>query len=220
MEYAYNKKPMGRIARARISGVNASYKDLCEVCTNVRGKDTEYALNFLVDAAEMKKAILFLRHNHGKGHRRELGGKKGGFPIKSVKIVLGVVESAFANANKLGLGQTKIAHIMANKQHTYPRMSPKGRRIVHNYETAFVEVVLEEVQEKIGTAKKDSKKAMKKEAKAEVKKEAKKEDAKNEEKKSEEKKNEAKNIAIQSNAGKVSQNFSAGESKQHQHNQI
>ena len=59
MEYAYNKKPMGRIARARISGVNASYKDLCEVCTNVRGKDTEYALNFLVDAAEMKKAILF-----------------------------------------------------------------------------------------------------------------------------------------------------------------
>ena len=154
MLYGYNKKPTGRIARARISRVNCSFKDLCEVCRNVRGKDTDFALEFLGNAAEGKQAIYFARHNKKKGHRRELGGKKGGFPVKSCRAVLGVVESADANAIKLGLGATKIVHIAANKHATYPRMSPKGRRIRHDYEVAFIEVVLEEKQQKIETAKK------------------------------------------------------------------
>ena len=146
-----------KTARARITGVNASYKDLAEVCRSVRGKDTQYALEFLNDAAVKKKAIYFARHATGKGHRKELGGRIGGFPIKSVKIVLEVVKNAVANATKLGLGSAKIIHIIANKQDTYPRMSPKGRRIVHNYETAFVEVVLEETQQKAPEVKKEKK---------------------------------------------------------------
>src|SRR3989344_3571138 len=77
-----------KIAKARITNVNASYKDLAEVCRSVRGKDSEHSLEFLNEAAEMKRAIYFARHNTGKGHRRGLGGRKGGFPVKSVKIVL------------------------------------------------------------------------------------------------------------------------------------
>jgi ribosomal protein uL22 len=154
MEYAYNKVPKGRIARARISRVNCSWKDLSEVCRNVRGKDTDYAIDFLTRASEGEQAILFLRHAKSKGHRSELGGKQGGFPVKSCKAVLGVVGSANANANKLGLGATKIVHIIANKHATYPRMSPKGRRIRHDYEVAFIEVVLEEKQQKIAAEKK------------------------------------------------------------------
>jgi len=160
MLYGYNKKPTGRTARARISRVNCSFKDLCEVCRNVRYKDTDFALEFLGNASEGKQAIYFARHNKKKGHRKELGGKKGGFPVKSCRAVLGVVESADANAIKLGLGATKIVHIAANKHATYPRMSPKGRRIRHDYEVAFIEVVLEEKQQKIETAKKtEAKKA-------------------------------------------------------------
>ena len=68
------------------------------------------------------------------------------------------MQSAQANATKLGLGQTKIGHIMANKQYSYPRLSPKGRRVRHSYETAFVEVVLEELQKQ---AEKKEKKAAK-----------------------------------------------------------
>ncbi len=159
-DYAYQQrgKEPRRTARARLTGINASYKDLCEVCRSVRNKDTDYALEFLDLAAAKKKAIYFARHNSGKGHRRELGGKTGGFPVKSVKVVLGVLQSAFANANKLGLGATKVAHIIANKMDVYPRMSPKGRRIAHNYETAFVEIVLEESQGK-AESKKDGKKS-------------------------------------------------------------
>jgi ribosomal protein uL22 len=137
-----------RVARARLMGVNASYKDLVNVCANIRGWQADDALDFLSKAARKERAILFTSHNSGKGHRRELGGKKGGWPVKSVKIVMGVLENAMANAAKNGLGQTRIAHIAANKQNTYPRLSPKGRRIRHDLETAFVEIVLEETQQK------------------------------------------------------------------------
>ena len=157
--YAYQKKGGKRTACARVRGINASYKDLCEVCRSVRGKDTEHALEFLEQASIGERAIYFARHNKGKGHRRELGGRKGGWPVKSVKFVLGVVQSAAANAGKLGLGPTKVAHIIANKENTFPRMSPKGRRIRHNFETAFVEAVLEESQGAVETGKKEGKKA-------------------------------------------------------------
>ena len=156
--YAYQQKTAKRTARASLRGINASFKDLCEVCRSVRGKDTDYAIDFLEQAAVGEKAIYFARHNKGKGHRRELGGRKGGWPVKSVKFVLGVVKSAAANATKLSLGQTKVAHIIANKVDMYPRMSPKGRRIRQDFETAFIEVVLEESQEKVEAKKKDSKK--------------------------------------------------------------
>jgi large subunit ribosomal protein L17e len=180
-DYAYQEKKGKevRTARARVTGVNASYKDLCNVCRNVRGWNTEDALEFLELASIGEKAILFTRHNHGKGHRRELGGKKGGWPVKSAKLVLGVLQNASANAAKLGLGSTKVAHIIANKQDTFPRMSPKGRRIRHDYETAFIEIVLEEAQEsaaksKGGKKKADAKGAVEKQPAAAAKIEAKK----------------------------------------------
>ena len=160
--YGFQKKTDKRTARAKLTGINASFKDLGEVCRAVRYKPTEDAIEYLGNAADKLQAIPMPRHGKGRGHVRQLGGKQGGWPVKSAKIVLGVVESALANANKLGIGSTKIAHIVANKEHTFPRMSPKGRRILHNFETAFVEVVLEEWQPKQKEEGKKSAKAEKK----------------------------------------------------------
>jgi large subunit ribosomal protein L22 len=156
--YGYNPKDK-QIARALLRGVNASYKDLAEVCRNVRGKDTQDAIEFLNLALQKKKAIYFARHNKRKGHRKELGGKKGGWPIKSIKIVLELIKNASANATKLGLSETKIAHISANKYQIYPRLSPKGRRIRHDLETAILQVVLEEKQMSASSLDSASKKA-------------------------------------------------------------
>ena len=194
-----------RTARARLTGVNASYKDLGEVCRSVRGKPTDYALEFLSRAANGEVAIYFARHNHGKGHRKELGGRKGGWPIKSAKFVLEVVADAAANANKLALGPTKLAHIISNKQDTFPRMSPKGKRIRQDYETAFIEVVLEEVQETPETKNEKGKKAGAPKANETRKTEAKKTEAPkaNEVKKAETPKAEAKKPEVKVEAKKV-----------------
>ena len=178
--YAYQPAKNERVARARVDGVNASYKDLCNVCSNVRGRRADKALQFLTEAADGERPVRYFNYNKRRGHLRELGGKKGGWPVKSAKIVRDLIANAMANAVSRNMGDCKIAHIQANKQDIFGRMSPKGRRIRQDLETAFVEVVLEELKAPPApkNAKKDDKKAETKKA----------EEKKTETKKAEEKK--------------------------------
>ena len=158
MAYAFQKdENKEQLAFGRVDGVNASYRDLCNVCSNIKGRRADKAIVYLEEALEKKRPIRYFRHNKRRGHLHELGGKKGGYPVKSVKIVLDVLKNAVANADTRGLGDCKIVHACANKQLIYSRMSPKGRRIRHNLETAFVEVVLRELQTDENLAKKAQK---------------------------------------------------------------
>ncbi len=182
MTYAYQTLPNERVALARVEGVNASYKDLANVCSNVRGRNAEKALVFLNEAADGERPIRLYKFHKHRGHVGRLGGIKGGWPVKSCKIVRDLLENALANAQVQGMGACKIAHIMANKQLVYGRMSAKGRRTRQDLETAFVEIVLKEIQV------------------PGEKKEMKKEEKKTEVKKAEEKKIEAKKAEIKTSA--------------------
>jgi len=133
-----------KCAKARVEGVNASYKQLSAVCENVRGMETDNALIFLKQASIGKQVIRFRRHNTRMAHRKELGGSKGRWPKKASKIVFEVLKNAKANADMKGLFNHYISHIAANKQKIYPRMAPRGRSMMANYETSFVEIILEE----------------------------------------------------------------------------
>jgi large subunit ribosomal protein L17e len=183
-----------RTAKARIEDVNVSWKDVANVCSNVRGRNAESALEFLAEAKEGKRPVRYFNYNKRRGHIGALGGKKGGYPKKSARIVYDVLRNAIANAEARGLGECKIVHIQANKQNVYGRMSPKGRRVRQDLETAFIEIVLREIPgmerkaedvKKPATPKSDEKKA--EEAKADEKKAEK----KAEEKKVDEKKADA-----------------------------
>ncbi len=145
-KYAYEAEPNAKLASARVDGINASFKDLANVCGNIRGRRADKALVFLDEAAEKKRPVRYFNYNKRRGHVSDLGGKKGGWPVKSVKIVRDVLRNAMANANAKNLGDCKVKHIQANKQMVYGRMSPKGRRIRHDLETAFVEIVLVPLQ--------------------------------------------------------------------------
>jgi len=142
--YQFNKDEIGKLAFARRESINASFKDLANVCANIRYRDANKAVEFLEQAAKGKRAIRYFDHNKKRGHLREVGSKKGGYPKKAAKIVLEVLKNAIANAQFKGLGECKIVHAVANKQEIYRRLSPKGRRIRHDLETAFVEIVLRE----------------------------------------------------------------------------
>lgn len=157
--YAYQPDSSIPTAMARVEGVNASFKDLCNVCANVRGRRADAALEFLTEAADGDRPVRYFRFNKRRGHVGELGGKKGGWPVKSCKIVLNVLKNAVANANAKGMGTCKIAHIQANKQEVFGRMSPAGRRVRQDLETAFVEIVLRELQTPAGTVRKPAPKA-------------------------------------------------------------
>lgn len=163
MAYAYKpaKTEEERTAKARLENVNVSWKDLANVCSNVRGRRADAAESFLTEASEGKRAVRYFNYNKKRGHIGSLGGKKGGYPKKSAKIVLGVLKNAIANATSKGLGACKITHIQANKQLVYGRLAPKGRRMRADLETAFLEIVLREVvgQERKAEAPKAGKKA-------------------------------------------------------------
>ncbi len=131
-----------KCAYARIEDVNASYKDLAQVCGNIRRKESSWALEFLEKAAKGEAAVRYRRHNKRLGHRRELGGKKGRYPQKAAKIVLKLLKSAVANGMQKGLGEDYlVTHVCATKKHIYPRLAPKGRRMRSFLETSRVELV-------------------------------------------------------------------------------
>ncbi len=135
----------GDFARSRVEGVDASVKDLVEVCGNIRRKPVGAALRILEEAADGSMPILYRSNNKRLGHRRELGGRKGRYPKKSAKIVLKALKSAIANAQAKGLSEELIVmHAAANKKMEHGRLSSKGRRNYSGLITARVEIVLKE----------------------------------------------------------------------------
>lgn len=157
--YIIEKGKEGDFARARVEGVDASIKDLVEVCGNIRYKPVDKAIKLLEAAADGSMPILYRSNNKRLGHRRELGGRKGRYPKKSVKIVLGALKSAIANAQQKGLSEELIVtHACANKLATYMRYASKGRRNISAMETARIEIVLKEKEGAKRPAKKQARK--------------------------------------------------------------
>ncbi len=197
-------------ACARVEDANVSYKDLTQVCGRIRGKNANWAMEFLVKVIEGKAAVLYKQHCKRMGHRRELGGKKGRYPKKASAAVLKVLESAMANGRVRGMGETyEILNAAANRRFNYGRVAAKGRWARSDYETSRIEIILRPLEtvpkgvevkappkkeEKKPEPKKEEKKEAPKktEKKPEVKKEEKKPEVKKEEKKPEPKKEEKK----------------------------
>lgn len=130
-------------ARARVEGVNASYRDLSQVCGRIRNKKSDWALEFLEKASEGMIPVYYHSHNRNLGHRRELGGRKGRYPEKAAGIVLKALKSAIANGKTQGLGDVyEIIAASANLKQVFPRMAPKGRQARSFLETSRIEIVL------------------------------------------------------------------------------
>ncbi|MBM3229222.1 50S ribosomal protein L22 [Candidatus Parvarchaeota archaeon] len=145
MPYAFKFKEGKTYAKAQMHDVNVSYKDMIQVCGAIRYKTVEKALEHLDNVLEGTEAILYKKFNKGLGHRSQLGGRKGGFPVKAVEKAIEIVENVAANARKAGFENGKIVHVCANRQSVIPRMSPKGRQIRQSYQTARIEIVIEQV---------------------------------------------------------------------------
>jgi large subunit ribosomal protein L22 len=182
MTYSCKIENEADFAKARVEGVNASFKDLTEVCGNIRRRPADAAVALLEDAKAGKIPLKYRSHNTRMAHRKELMGQKGRWPLKAAGIVLKCLQSAIANAKEKGLSEELIVtHACANKKNTYMRYSSKGRRNISRMETARVELVLREKVEgkkkRIESEKKGKAEAVKKPAKAAPAKPEKKADA-------------------------------------------
>lgn len=163
MKYSVKYQEEG-YSYAQEYSLNVSYKSLTQVCKNIRGLPVAKALDFLNKAEKMETAVLFSTYNKKMGHRRELGGKKGRYPVKAVGMVKKVLLNAINNARVLQIDEDSlvVAHIAANKQHVYSRLAPKGKRMKANYVTAKLEIALKGEVKKIAEVSLPEKKKKKK----------------------------------------------------------
>lgn len=110
-------------ARAQVFDLDASYKDLGQVLRAIKGKHLPQARKILQECVDMKMPIEYRKFNTGFGHRSQLGGKKGRFPVKEAKMALSLLANVEANANYKGLpvDQLIVRQAAAYKQNVMRR---------------------------------------------------------------------------------------------------
>lgn len=168
-QYRYSVELAEKTANAQAHDLNVSYKDLTQVCGAIRGKTAAEARKILEECISMKKAIPYRKFNKGCGHRSELGGKKGRYPKKEAKIMLGLLNDAEANARYRGMDEKKlfVAQAAAFKQDTFKRyrrfwvggpvLGYGKQAIWADYATARAEIMLCEKEPRPGDEKKPAK---------------------------------------------------------------
>lgn len=121
--YKYSLKTAAKAGKAQAHDLDASYKDLTQICRAIKGLSVSKAYAKLDAAIKGEHAILYTKFNKGSGHRSELGGKKGRYPKKECKMVYATLKNAAANAVHQGLDETSltITHAAAYKQNTFRR---------------------------------------------------------------------------------------------------
>ncbi|MEK6924226.1 MAG: uL22 family ribosomal protein [Candidatus Micrarchaeota archaeon] len=145
-----------KTARAQVYDLDASYKDMTQVCAAMRGKSADAAAETLQAAINLEKPIRFYSHAKGLGHRSQLGGKQGKFPKKECKLALSLLKNAIAAAADKGIDAKglMVLHAQAYKQNSYPRyrrtfasshtLGYGKQAILSRYVTARVEITVGE----------------------------------------------------------------------------
>ncbi|VVB70167.1 50S ribosomal protein L22 [uncultured archaeon] len=150
--YKYGSQEQG--GKAQLKDLDASYKDLSQLCRAIRRQPLLKAKKILNGVIELKQPIQYYKFKKGMGHRSQLKGQPGRWPKKEAKMLLTAVNNAEANAKSQGLEVAKLVvkAAIAYKQNTMKRhrkywvtgtvLGYGKQAIWANYVTARLEVVL------------------------------------------------------------------------------
>ncbi len=106
--YKYSIKSADKTGKAQAHDLDASYKDLTQVCRAIKGLSVSKAYAKLDAAIKGEHAIPYTKFNKGCGHRSELGGRKGRYPKKECKMVYATLKNAAANATHQGPDEASL----------------------------------------------------------------------------------------------------------------
>lgn len=155
-------------------GINLpiSTKQSIEVCNFIRGKTVKLAKEMLEKVVKKKLAVPMKRFNRDTGHKKGKVGP-GRYPVNACSQILKLVNSVENNAMNHGLNAEalKIVTLMANKGSGEWHYGRQRRR---QHKRSNVTIIVEEVEAKKRTVKKEPKEESKQsEKKVEVSKESK-----------------------------------------------
>jgi large subunit ribosomal protein L22 len=154
MKQNYSAKIEQGMAKALGKDLPISMKVSSEVCRFIRGRSVDRARKILMDCIDVKKAIPYTRYNHSVAHKTKIG--PGRFPVKTCENIIGIIDSAVANAQFKGINTSNlfVYHICVQKssQAWHP-----GRKRRRQMKRSHIEVVLKEMESKKKEEKKNAK---------------------------------------------------------------
>ena len=135
-------------ARAIGKEMPISPKFTREICGMVRGMKVNNAIKTLEGVIALETPVPLKRYNKRVSHKQGVG--PGRYPKKAAAAVLGVINSAVANAEYKGLNvdDMVVKTITASRGRVTPGHMPRahGRATEWNQDTVNLEVIIEEVE--------------------------------------------------------------------------
>lgn len=152
--YSYVSKTPEKAVKACGKDFDISFKDSVNVANALKGMKLEDAMKYLDDVIAYNDFIPYTKFRKGVSHRSKVGGKggPGRYPVKICKYVLKLLRSAERNAEHNPGINTKdlmISHIQASQGMKRRKVKPTGRRATYATRATHIQLVLEEIKEKV-----------------------------------------------------------------------
>lgn len=126
------------MALAQGKDLPISFKHAVNICSFIKDKDLDKAIEYLEKVVEKEKPIPFKRYNKKQPHRKGMAAGK--YPVKASSQIIKVLENAKNNAVNKGLSENlKVIHAAANRA-----ISKEARSAHQRGRSTNLEVVVEE----------------------------------------------------------------------------
>ena len=156
VKYCAEPKNASRSAKAAAVDLPTHYKNMYNCCQAVKGMELSKAMPYLEAVLEKKRVIPFRRYVGGVGRTpqaNEFKHTQGRWPEKSVKMLIGLLKNAEANAESKNLDTEKlvITHIACNRSPPGRRRTYRAHGRVTPYQSSpcHIQLFLEEKEEKV-----------------------------------------------------------------------
>jgi len=142
----YSTKIEENMAKALGPSLPISLKQSVEVCSFIRGKDSNKAINLLEAVMQFKQAVPYKKFNRGGTGHRKGGMGPGRYPIKVSTHIIQLLKSAQQNARQKNLDGDLIVKAAVAKQG--PKTMRYGRKRGRTAKRTHIEIVLMQIKAK------------------------------------------------------------------------
>lgn len=146
--------------KASGANIRVHFKNTFEVCAAIRGNRVRDAIKYLHAVIEKQRCIPFRRFNGGVGRTaqaKEFKHTQGRWPVKSAKVVIGLLENLVANAESKSLDVDKLVltHVQCNEAQRGRRRTYRAHGRINAYMNTpcHVEMFAEEKEEHVARPK-------------------------------------------------------------------
>eukprot|EP00403_Amphidinium_massartii_P000642 CAMPEP_0178378220 /NCGR_PEP_ID=MMETSP0689_2-20121128/4317_1 /TAXON_ID=160604 /ORGANISM="Amphidinium massartii, Strain CS-259" /LENGTH=184 /DNA_ID=CAMNT_0019998289 /DNA_START=1285 /DNA_END=1839 /DNA_ORIENTATION=+ len=162
MKYALEPKNPTKACKAMGVDLRVSFKNTYETCRAIKGMNVQDAKKYLHAVLEKKRCIPFRRFTGGVGRcaqAKEFKTTQGRWPVKSVKMVLGLIQNAESNAEfkNLDADNMKIDHIMVTEAQRGRRRTYRAHGRINPYMSSpcHIQMILQEKEEAVEKPKEE-----------------------------------------------------------------